>query len=162
MILFISWRLHHDGSEDFSGTGTSVLFLLLEIEKKKNRKLSSDFPHLWASCLAECSFVPGIEVRLFRSSQIRQSLFPQASLDLLCSPAGRQCRASVQSWDLEGSWPEFDSQMNYAIGVRVALLSSPLWVLVSLTSQMRMKISKLWNYCFKWEDCTVLYKVSSM
>lgn len=35
VISCISWHPHHDGSDDFSRTGTSVLFLLLEIEKKK-------------------------------------------------------------------------------------------------------------------------------
>lgn len=161
VISCISWHPRHDGSDDFSRTGTSVLFLLLEIEKKKNRKLSSNFPDLWASCLAECSFLPRTEFCLFCSSRIRQLPFPQAFLTSLRSSAGSQCRVSVQSWALEGSWPGSDSQANHSIGMTVALWSSPLRVLVSLTSQVWVKISELWSYCFKWEGCTVLYKVSS-
>lgn len=130
-------------------------------KKKKNRKLSSNFPDLWASCLAECSFLPRTEFCLFRSSWIRQLPFPQAFLTSLRSSAGSQCRVSVQSWALEGSWPGSDSQANHSIGMTVALWSSPLWVLVSLTSQVWVKISELWSYYFKWEGCTVLYKVSS-
>lgn len=132
--------------------------------KTTRRKWSSFSSCLWATWFREWSC---LELHLTCSPVQPSALWPGSHYSLTPSVTPlspprhlvREARRVVQSSGWEWGWRGFGSQVNHSkVQVPHCLTSLSLGF---ISCQVGIKRSKVWNHCFEWEVCTVLYGVSS-